>query len=1205
VRFTTAVIGLVAVALLSGALLLLGEEWLAQSERRALEAKYAPSIAIVGAGVTGLCAARRLEELGYGDNYVLVDEASEAGGLARSFVDERGFAWDLGVHVLFSHYEFFDRLLDEAIGEKLWLQHVRRSPAFMRGAFVGYPVQDNLAGFPRDEALRIIADLNATRADRRRCNELTGHVTFDRWMHFCFGDALTAAFGRPYNYKVWAYPAERMNSLWVGERVATIDVDDVVRRFEKNEQRTGWGPNAIFRYPVNGTGAIWDAVFQSLPRERFRLNTSVVGVNLRRHQLTLSDGTLLHYDKLISTMPMDRLAGLARRELPSALRATLADRNASFLRQTCNLRGFGLKCAMPAALDGVHWIYFPEEEFPFYRATVLSNLSPAMVPDFAAGQWSILVESSESPMRALAHENHTELVLAALRRAKLLPADCELLSTWSKRLEYGYPVPYDVRDTHVHAFDAFLLEHSVHSRGRFGVWKYEVANQDHSCAQGVEAVDRILFGAAELTMRKPNHVNNLYTAHQAPLRSQLFSPETFPLRLLAKWTVVVANCDDAALDAALEALVRDVIPDDVRFQIIVYEMCAAPPKTLSVRDRRLHVVRLAAPHHATTDDVVFAHHIRSTYTDAPPIKTSAARAQHSDWTLFVPAAALRRRSVWLRCGELLNMLQQRAPDFGVIADVPVQIPVVVTREACQAIADARQQSTCGDDQLPSCMAPGQAFFASRQRLATARMPLLAGSGAPALRARDWQVLWPALLGGRAGADESTCIPANPALPGEYTDEASGTECPSVAVVARLLNQVVQQLNDTRDTLVVTGALGNIGLTLLRRLLAVPYAAPQLLADGGDAFTAVKSWKIVAIDNRNGTDVPVDLRPHVASRRLVVKRIDITDRAKLHREFQSSDVANVRGVIHLAAVSRVADCQRDTTRCLAVNTRGTEHVASVLRDVFLNHATAPWLLFTSSREVFGDTKTDVVDEQSVQNPHNVYGASKAFAETYVRQHVEHGYRAMVLRLSNVYGSWEDNEQRVVPNFVCRAVAGEPLLIVGGTQMMNLIHIDDIERGIELAMHAIDRALPGEQINVAHLAADTPPVPIKELAAIVTRIANSSSPIQVTPSDSISVDNYNTRVDAAQTLLNWHATVSVADGIGKFVRSYPFGKTKCPVLRDNGAGVQVFVPVPTPAAAKPAAAKPAPAKVIANSTQAATSRAPNVTSAAVPKTATTKV
>ena len=40
--------------------------------------------------------------------------------------------------------------------------------------------------------------------------------------------ALTESFMKPYNAKVWAHPAEEMNSIWVGERVATIKFDSIL-----------------------------------------------------------------------------------------------------------------------------------------------------------------------------------------------------------------------------------------------------------------------------------------------------------------------------------------------------------------------------------------------------------------------------------------------------------------------------------------------------------------------------------------------------------------------------------------------------------------------------------------------------------------------------------------------------------------------------------------------------------------------------------------------------------------------------------------------------------------------------------------------------------------------------------------------------------------------------------------------------------------
>ena len=70
-----------------------------------------PRIVIIGAGPTGLGAAHRLQELSY-DDWVLLEADDRVGGLAKSYVDDDGFTWDIGGHVMFSHYEYYDRLID-------------------------------------------------------------------------------------------------------------------------------------------------------------------------------------------------------------------------------------------------------------------------------------------------------------------------------------------------------------------------------------------------------------------------------------------------------------------------------------------------------------------------------------------------------------------------------------------------------------------------------------------------------------------------------------------------------------------------------------------------------------------------------------------------------------------------------------------------------------------------------------------------------------------------------------------------------------------------------------------------------------------------------------------------------------------------------------------------------------------------------------
>jgi hypothetical protein len=70
-----------------------------------------------------------------------------------------------------------------------------------------------------------------------------------------------------------------------------------------------------------------------------------------------------------------------------------------------------------------------------------------------------------------------------------------------------YPTPTVDRDEHLNQMHSKLKSWGILSRGRFGAWRYEAGNQDHSCMQGVEAAGRVLFGAPELTLWHPELVN--------------------------------------------------------------------------------------------------------------------------------------------------------------------------------------------------------------------------------------------------------------------------------------------------------------------------------------------------------------------------------------------------------------------------------------------------------------------------------------------------------------------------------------------------------------------------------------------------------------------------------------------------------------------------------------------------------------------------
>lgn len=66
--------------------------------------------------------------------------------------------------------------------------------------------------------------------------------------------------------------------------------------------------------------------------------------------------------------------------------------------------------------------------------------------------------------------------------------------TICRRLEHGYPTPSVGREGVLVDALPWLQQHKIWSRGRFGSYRYEVGNQDHSLMLGVECADNVLFG---------------------------------------------------------------------------------------------------------------------------------------------------------------------------------------------------------------------------------------------------------------------------------------------------------------------------------------------------------------------------------------------------------------------------------------------------------------------------------------------------------------------------------------------------------------------------------------------------------------------------------------------------------------------------------------------------------------------------------------
>jgi hypothetical protein len=201
------------------------------------------------------------------------------------------------------------------------------------------------------------------------------------------------------------------------------------------------------------------------------------------------------YDRLISAIPLDKLCNdVINGEMPRDIKKAAA----GLKHSGGYMVGIGIKQPCPSTKS---WMYFPEDNCPFYRVTYLSNYSPYMTPDNKT-HYSLLCETSYSEFKEVDGRTIVDDTIQGLINSGMITeADRKhIVDTWCYHADYSYPTPTVERDGILAKVIPYLESHEIYSRGRFGMWKYEVSNTDHTLMQGVELINRLMFGEAEQTI---------------------------------------------------------------------------------------------------------------------------------------------------------------------------------------------------------------------------------------------------------------------------------------------------------------------------------------------------------------------------------------------------------------------------------------------------------------------------------------------------------------------------------------------------------------------------------------------------------------------------------------------------------------------------------------------------------------------------------
>lgn len=151
------------------------------------------------------------------------------------------------------------------------------------------------------------------------------------------------------------------------------------------------------------------------------------------------------------------------------------------------------------------------------------------------------------------------------------------------------------------------------------------------------------------------------------------------------------------------------------------------------------------------------------------------------------------------------------------------------------------------------------------------------------------------------------------------------------------------------------------------------------------------------------------------------------------------------LIHLAAVSHANRSNKDPFSTFDNSLRTLENALDASKNI-INH-----FIYFSSSMVYGDFKSEIVDENSVCDPIGIYGALKLAGEIIVKSYGNvFDLPYTIIRPSALYGE-RCISRRVGQIFIENALSNQPIIIKGnGTEKLDFTYIEDLVEGVRLVI-----------------------------------------------------------------------------------------------------------------------------------------------------------
>lgn len=402
---------------------------------------------ILGSGIAGISAGYHLEKSG--EKVVIYEKNNDWGGLCGNFTID-GFRFDKFVHFTFTDDPYIKGIFEKS--SPLY-DHPSISYNYYNGYWLKHPAQNNLAPLSTEEKVNIITDFI-----NRKQIPIEEIKDYAQWLEVQYGNYFAHNFPFKYTRKYWGLEANELETKWVGNRMYSPDLSQVLRGSYEVQDETFYYTKYM-RYPKKGGfRSILDDCRKGLD---IRFNKEVVKINPKEKFVTFKDGTSEKYERLISSLPLPEIVNMID-DIPKEI--VEAGKN---LHNTC---GYMVSLGFKRQDVAKHlWFYIYDEDILSSRVYSPSMKSSDNVPDGCSSlQAEIFFDCKvQIPSKETVLQNTIEKLV----KMGLFTEDEIVVKDICFEKYANVTFDKDIYKNRKIVLD-YLKEQNIESIGRFGKWEY-------------------------------------------------------------------------------------------------------------------------------------------------------------------------------------------------------------------------------------------------------------------------------------------------------------------------------------------------------------------------------------------------------------------------------------------------------------------------------------------------------------------------------------------------------------------------------------------------------------------------------------------------------------------------------------------------------------------------------------------------------------